>query len=100
MPLHLGSTDVGVGGQRALRKAVPLCGRLGWVEASEHLGELPVGAVAHILFQVHTARPDQSWVQPIGMKGDGNQDTQRIRSQYKQMLLDTVLNLKVAHTCL
>ena len=48
--LHLCSADLCVRGESTLRE--PLCfrRRLRRVEPTEHLRELPVGAVAHVLF--------------------------------------------------
>lgn len=62
--LHLCGTYFLENGESVFGK--PLCfrWRLRWVEAAEHLRELPVGAVAHVLFQVHPTRTDQCRIKP------------------------------------
>lgn len=64
MALHLGRADLFGDSQRLLGEPLGCSRRLLGVEALEHAGELPVGAMAHVLLQVHTARTHQGGVQP------------------------------------
>lgn len=65
MALHLGRADLFGDGQRLLCKPLGCSQGLLGIEALEHAGELLVGAMAHVLLQIHTARTHQGWVQPV-----------------------------------
>lgn len=71
MALHLGSADLFGDGQRLLREPLGCSWGLLGVEALEHAGELPAGAMAHVLLQIHTARTHQGWVQPVKRQRGG-----------------------------
>lgn len=67
--LYLGSADLFGDCQCLLSKSLSCSWGLLRIEALEHAGQLPSGAVAHILLEVHTSRPHQGWVQPVETQG-------------------------------
>lgn len=80
MALHLGSADLFGDRQRLLCEPLGCSRGLLGVEALEHAGELPVGTMAHILLQIHTAGAHQGWVQPVKTRGGAGKPDQSISS--------------------
>ena len=69
MSLDLSRADLWQRRQGSHGEVVGVRARRRWVEAAKHLGQLPGGAVTHVLLKVHTTRPDQSRIQPVFRAG-------------------------------
>ena len=62
--LHLRRAHVGYVLEQARGELLCHVLRFLWVEALEHLLQLVRAAVANVLFDIHSAWPDQGWIQP------------------------------------